>query len=77
MSIGFASFKHLKLPISTNLHDSYITKFDFMKYMYAFATVEIDNNHLNNLEEWFCKGHFSQVLIKSVKQFHYDTIFFF
>ena len=42
MSIGFVSFKHLKLPISTKipanclyLHDSYITKFDFMNYAFA------------------------------------------
>ena len=41
MSIGFASFKHLKLPISIKihvtiyLHDSYITKFDFMNYAFA------------------------------------------
>ena len=42
MSIGFASFKHLKLPISTKipvdclyLHDSYITKFDYMNYACA------------------------------------------
>ena len=42
MSIGFASFKHLKLPISTKisvtclyLHDSYITKIDFMNYDFA------------------------------------------
>ena len=49
MSIGFATFKHLKLPISTKLpvtkanclylHDSYITKFDFMNY--AFAKLEV------------------------------------
>ena len=41
MSIGFASFKHLKLPISIKiakcsyLHDSFITKFDFMNYAFA------------------------------------------
>ena len=42
MWIDFASFKHLKLPISTKipfnclyLHDSYITKFDFMNYAFA------------------------------------------
>ena len=45
MSIGFASFKQLKLPISTKLpyyianclylHDRYITRFDFMNYAFA------------------------------------------
>ena len=46
MSIGFASFKHLKLPISTKipvnclyLHDIYTTKFDFMNY--AFAKLQL------------------------------------
>ena len=42
MTIDFASFKHLNLPISTTipvnflyLHDNYITKFDFMNYAFA------------------------------------------
>ena len=48
MSIGFASYKHLKLPISIEipvtvslyhnclyLHDSYISKFDFMNFLFA------------------------------------------
>ena len=47
MSIGVASFKHLKLTNSTKirtchyiancsfLHDSYITEFDFMNYAFA------------------------------------------
>ena len=41
MSIGFASFKHLNLPISTKianclyLHGSFFTKFDFMNYAFA------------------------------------------
>ena len=47
MSIVFTSFKHPKLPISIkipvtllqivyiNLHDSYISKFDFMNYLFA------------------------------------------
>ena len=45
MSIGFASFKHLKLPISIKipvtiyLHDSYITTFDFMYYAFVKLVV--------------------------------------
>ena len=42
MSIGFASFKHLKLPVRTKIpvncvyfHDSNITKFDFMNNAFA------------------------------------------
>ena len=45
MSIGFTSFKHLKLPISIEipmytanclyLHDSFTTKFDIMNYAFA------------------------------------------
>ena len=37
---GFASFKHLilpisiKIPVATYLHVSYITKFDFMNYAF-------------------------------------------
>ena len=38
---GFASYKHLKLPISIKipvaiyLHVSYITRFDFMNYAFS------------------------------------------
>ena len=50
MSIGFASFRHLKLPLSIKipvtiianrfyLHDSYLTKFDFMNYAFAKLVV--------------------------------------
>ena len=45
MSIGFASLRHLKLPLSIKianclyLHDSYITKFDFMNYAFAKLVV--------------------------------------
>ena len=50
MSKVIASFKHLKLPISikntvyyntNSLHfyDSYISKFDFMRYLYAYLVV--------------------------------------
>ena len=46
MSIVFDSFKHLKLPISAKipvnclyLHDSYITKFDFMNDAFAKLVV--------------------------------------
>ena len=50
MSIIFVSFKHLKLPISSKipvtikhfflyLQDSYISKFDFMKYLFANQAV--------------------------------------
>ena len=40
MFIVFTSFKHPKLPISmkipvTQLHDSYISKFEFMNYFFA------------------------------------------
>ena len=42
MSIVFASFKHPKLPISIKipvvllyLHDRYISKFEFMNYLFA------------------------------------------
>ena len=46
MSIVFTSFKHPKLPISITipvtllhfflyLHDSYISKFEFMNYLFA------------------------------------------
>ena len=40
-----SSFKHLKLPISNKipvtiyLHDSYMTKFDFMNYAFAKLVV--------------------------------------
>ena len=49
MSIVFASFKHFKLPISiiipvtipqiVYLDDSYISKFDFMNYLFANLVV--------------------------------------
>ena len=42
LSIVFASFKHPKLPISIKipvvllyLHDRYISKFEFMNYLFA------------------------------------------
>ena len=41
MSIVSTSFKHPKLPISVKiptylyLHDSYISKFEFMNYLFA------------------------------------------
>ena len=46
MSIVFTSFKHPKLPISIKipvtlyLHDSYISKFEFMNYLFDNLLVE-------------------------------------
>ena len=46
------SFKHLKLPISIKipnclyLHDSYITRFDFMNYAFAKLVVACGNENL-------------------------------
>ena len=46
MSIGFASFKHLKLPVSTKIPVtiwqivySFFTKFDIMSYAFAKLVV--------------------------------------
>ena len=49
ISIVFASFKHLKMPISNkichytknclHLHDSYTSKFNFMNYLFVSLVV--------------------------------------
>ena len=42
MSISFASLRHLiniKIPVNIYLHNSYVTKFDFMNYAFAKLVV--------------------------------------
>ena len=74
MSIVFTSFKHPKLPISiTNschclyLHDSYISKFGFMNYLFANLLVTKSINGI-------CFLAFLLQRSKSTKQiFHHDV----
>ena len=62
ISVVFASFEHLKLPISIKipvtllqnclyLHDSYISKFEFMNYLFANLLVTWLYSHMID-EQW-------------------------
>ena len=76
MSIVFTSFQHPKPPISIKipvtsanclyLHDSYVSKFEFMNYLFASCVVvSTTEQHLGSLSlKGECSGSFESIHVK-------------